>query len=339
MGALRGSSDDDFKGMGLPPDTLDESKARPKLHKSRKKLSSSSFASKEIAYKNRHGTWLSPISQPETSHGFIRVASLVPKDQRYRHFIGSLAKDLDQVVLENKQHFKEPLEERMGAHDFNPCERAASRKLRAAILERSVENSPIEIPVSIQEEEVIVSLVKNEHEQPIAGALLYTWTEKGWISQGRMKYDNIFLIQLRHHSKLEPFHDNDRPVYCLNLRSFGPDSVDLRIMAIVKSEMKFLEAAVQPYKRKGDAFEGLPVLDHKGRVLIDERIVRRAGYLYSQYQRDLGEGRLYEYTDDLSDQIRLAHFIVLRAHFPELCYNRTRKTFQIDFISKGRGKD
>jgi len=337
MGGLGGSSNNDFTGIGLPPSANDESKVGPKLRKFPKNAHSSNFVSEEIAYKNKHGTWLSPISQPEAVQGFIPPQPSVPKDKRYKNFLGSLAKNLEQVVLENKQHFKEPLEKRVEVHDFNPCEEATPRRLRTAILKRSLENSPIEIPVSIQEEEVIVSLVKNEHKQPIAGALLYTWTEKGWISQGRMKYENIFLIQLRHHSKLEPLHDNDRPVYCLNLKSFGFDSVDLRVMAIIRSEMKFLEAAVQPFKRKGDAFEGLPVLDHKGRVLIDERIVRRAGYLYSQYQRDLEQGRLYEYSEDLTEQVRLAHFIVLRAHFPELCYDRIRKTFQIKSISKDDG--
>ena len=278
----------------------------------------------ETRQRQTNGTWLSPVAQPSTAPGMVPCETNAPSDERHRAFIASAATNLRGIVEEGEAAFMQPVEESYHAHGFAPAVEG-TRAPKPEALTRSVRNCPIRIPVSPGEGEAIASLARDAQGKPFAAALLYTWTEAGHIRQGRLISKDIFLIQVRHHTKLESHHDIDRPVYCINLKRFGEDCIDLRVMAIVKSEMPFLEAAAQAFSKEGDAYGGLPVVDHAGRVLIDERIVRRAGYCYSQYTRDLEAGALY--AADLTAQQRMAHYLVMRAHLPELSYDARKKAF------------
>lgn len=283
-----------------------------------KHLSVHAIGPEEIKEKNRTGTWLSPLQQPEATAGAVACEKKAPSDPRHRKFIGSLAECLDEIVEENKRTFGEPLEESFKAAGLNPRVAPERHDVNPEAFVRSARNCPLTIRDAIELSGVYTSLVVAENGVPRAAALLYTWIEKGFIRQGRVVHHHEFLVQVRHHTRLESFHDVHRPVYCVNLKTAGSELLDLRVMAIIKSEMPFLEAAARQFGKDRDHFEGLPVVDHEGRVLIDERIVRRAAWEYSQYQRSIDPGQLYENEELLPERVKYAHFIVLRAHMPEL---------------------
>lgn len=330
MGELEGSLDGNLGELEITA-SYGQVKERVYNHKPRKEASrrrKRPFRRGEIQRKDETGTWLSPIEQPHPSVGMVPPETMAPSDVRHKKFIVSFAGNLAQLVEENRSSFKQPLEETFQKRKFEPVLTPGTRQARPDILERSIQNCPLRIPVNIPQDSAVASVVLNAQRQPVAGALLYTWTEEGWIKQGRVREENLFLMQVRHHSKLEIFHDMERPVFCINAMTFGPESIDLRVMAIVKSEMAFLEQAAALFRRECDAYAGLPVVDHEGRVLLDERIVRRAGYYYSQYQRDLKAEALYADNEQIQGAVRMAHFIVFRAHLPELAYNPSRKAFE-----------
>lgn len=326
MGGLAGSSNKDFEEIEVAAPLSNGDGA---ISAKKPRIKDSAFSHAAVSRKDKTGTWLSPVEQPPAVPGMVAPEKSAPADQRHKRYIASYAQKLDEIVRENKEHFKRPPEESVRAHGFVAGVQTGSRAVNPEVLKRSLKNCPVHIPIAIEEEEALAGMISNLDKQIVSAALLYTWTERGWIAQGRMKHENIFLLQIRHHSKLDASHDIDRPVFCINLKSFGPDAVDLRVMAIVKSEMPFLEAAAQAFKRAGDAYEGFPVVDHQGRVLIDERIVRRAGYEYSRYQRALEAGELYEESSTMEELARMAHFIVLRSHLPELNYDAERKAFEV----------
>ncbi len=338
MGNFEGSTDDGFDGLeitsgyGQVKKHVENQIAVKKASRPRRR----SFPKAEIRRKDETGTWLSPIEQPAGPPGMVPPEPAAPADSRHRKYIAAFAGNLAQLVVENRDGFKEPLEETYRKQSFEPVLVSGSRQAKPEVLKRSTHNCPIKIPVSIPRERAIASAILNARREAVAGALLYTWTENGWIRQGRVRQENMFLLQIRHHTKLEIFHDMERPVFCINAITFGPDSVDLRIMAIVKSEMSFLERAAAFFRREWDAYSGLPVVDHAGRVLIDERIIRRAGYYYTQYQRELNPDQLYRDNAEIKDAIRLAHFIVFRAHMPELSYNAARKSFEMNPLDEKR---
>ena len=274
------------------------------------------FAPEEISYREEHGTWLSPMAQPSASQGRVPSEGSAPADKCHRRFVAKLAKDLYGIVTENKEHFGETIIESFKAYGFVACSSVSKKAVNEDALQRSLKHAPIAVPVKIFPE-TVVSTMDCRQGQPVSSALTYTWTEKGWVKQGRIKHEAILLVQVRHHTKLQSSHEMRRPVYCVNIKSYGEMPFDLRVMAIVKSEMPFLEAAAQAFSGPRDAFQGLPIVDHQGRALLEERIVRRAAFHYSNFQNSIKPGNLYD-ENKVPELIRYAHFIVSRSHLPEL---------------------
>ena len=290
--------------------------SRPHSSDNKKKTKSTRITKEEADRKQREGTWLSPIPQPANPESIITSEIKVPSDSRHRIFIGNFARKLEKIVRENRGAYGEDLKDTFRAKGFIPCSLAPKRIANEDAVERSKKHCPVSIPVDISKEEVFTSL-QTDSGAAVAAAMSYSWTEDGLIRQGRFETKGIFLVQVRHHTKLQPFHEMRENVYCVNVKSYGDTPFDLRVMAIVNSEIAFLEAAARAFSGPRDAFQGLPVTDHRGRILIDERIVRKAAYHYSEYQKTLVPGRVYE-DANLPDLVRFAHYIVSRSHLPEL---------------------
>ena len=98
-------------------------------------------------------------------------------------------------------------------------------------------------------------------------------------------------------------------------------------MTILDEELPFLERAVGTFARQTDAFSGEVVKDSLGRFYIDDKIVRRAAFYYSQYQEQVEAAELYSESAELPAHIRHAHLLVLRSHLPELCFDEEQLSF------------
>lgn len=276
------------------------------------------FSPLEVLERNRTATWLSPLAQPE-----VRTASnsKVPTDTTLRKFIGKAALSLEDLVKENIAYFGEIPEESFNAYPLV----TTSEKSAAAIPEtvrRSIGNAPIQIPWTIPQECVSPSLHRSTTTGlPQAGTLRYSWLERGFLSnEGSKIHEGIYTLQVRHHTKLEAFHEMRRPVYCINLKSDSGDFVNLRMLMLLHTELPFLSRAALHFTRKEDFFGGLPVIDHHGRSFVDDRIIRRAAFCYAEFQRiRLLEGApIGSANESLSDELLYAHFLVFRSHLPEL---------------------
>ncbi len=291
-----------------------------------------------VRRKNETGTWLSPIEQPNPASA-TASAPKPPSDGQHRRFIASAAHHLEEITAENATHFGEPLSSTFESYPLLPGNNA--KKPDAECVRRSVNNCPLHIPSEILPQTVQSSVTREKHSSEIlAGSMRYAWLERGSLLQNTVVHQGIYTYQVRHHSKLEPFHEMRRPVYCINLKTDYGDLLDLRVVALVNTEMPFLNAAAANFARKGDAFNGLPVVDHAGRLLVDERVIRRAAYHYADYQRSLFERaketsakhEILSFTQppaNTPDHIRYAHFLVFRSHLPELNFDKKNGSYAL----------
>ena len=290
-----------------------------------------------VRYKNETGTWLSPLEQPRPNEQARQPGP--PRDSQHRRFVASAALHLDEIADENARHFGETLRKTFEAYPLFPGLSASS--VNEDCLHRSVDNCPVKVPWEIFPETAQANVVRDkESGDPLAGSVRYAWLERGALMQDKVVHEGIYTYQVRHHSKLEPFHEMRRPVYCINLKTDYGDLLDLRVVALVNTEMPFLNAAARRFARESDFFEGLPVVDHAGRLLVDERVIRRAAYHYAEYQRSLFE-RLQMASDrnevpslrqpaaSAPEHIRYAHFLVFRSHLPELSFDKKSGTYAL----------
>lgn len=279
--------------------------------------SASFFPPHEIQRRTETASWLSPLEQPRKVQP--QTPNFIPTDSRHKKFIAANAVSLDKLTEENNSHFGEAPERSFEAHPFQATYPGSSRVLTET-LSRSVSNAPVDIPVGILPETVIASLARTKEGCVKAGAIRYTWLEKGFLYREDDRREDVYTYCIRHHSKLEQFHDERRPVYCINVKADIGDFLDLRLIAILNTERPFLDYAAKVFSKEGDAFSGLSCVDHTGRIFIDERIVRRAAFHYSRFQQERMFQRtpLGPSTRGIADDIRFAHFIVTRSHLPEL---------------------
>lgn len=281
------------------------------------------FPPHEVQRRTETGSWLSPLEQPKKVQP--EVPNFLPSDSRHKKFIAAAAVALDKLTDENNSFFGELPERSFEAHPLQATYPGSSRVLTET-LSRSVSSAPVGIPVGIHPETVIASLARTKEGSVKAGALRYTWLEKGSISREDLRREDVFTYSVRHHSKLEQFHDVRRPVYCINVKADVGDFLDLRLIAILNTERPFLDQAAKTFSKAGDSFSGLSCVDHSGRIFIDERVVRRAAFHYSRFQQE----RLFQRTPlgastrGISDDVRFAHFIVTRSHLPELVFQNSR---------------
>ncbi len=284
-----------------------------------------SFSQARIQQKNRTGTWLSPLEQPKPTINSSDMCG-TPKDSKHRRFIASLALNLDSLLNENRQQFGEPVLETFRKYPFFSTN-DKSHGVSEEALTRSILNSPIHIPWKIPREIAYAALFRSTEGKPYAASVRYTWLEAGHLHRGNTRIENIFAYQIRHHTKLEAFHDVGRPVYCVNLKFDDIEPLDLRLLAVLTTELPFLDAACRFLSRKEDAFNGLYVVDHENRIFVDEKIVRRAAYFYSNFQRTQSKEKLYNESPEIPLSIRYSHFIVARSHLPEFRYDQKSNSF------------
>ncbi len=270
--------------------------------------------------KNLLGTWLSPIPQPAIRSQPFTLAPTV--DAVLRKYLGECALALEELVKES-----------IVAFGVTPSESFAKTPLPAALqgkgtvtkaaLSYSTSRCPLKAPWEILPETAVPSLQREKITQnPQAGSVKFGWIERGTLSLHDEVHSGIYSYQVRHHTKLEAFHDIDRPVFCINLKTECADLLDLRLISLLHTEFAFLTAAAKHFSTREDAWNGSPVIDKKGRVFVDERIVRRAGYHYTNYQRSLydtvRQSPFAVNDSNLPLETRYAHFLIFRSHLPQL---------------------
>jgi hypothetical protein len=283
---------------------------------------------REILHKNKTGTWLSPLSQPQVQLDHPIEAIPVPLDPQHRRYIAGLATSLPIILSENAEHFREPLDQSFQAYPLEA--RAAgdsSRKTRS--LTRSQTNAPVQIPFPIAPNTVVANCSKDRSAIQLTGSLRYAWQEEVTLVQTNSQCTDkrIFTIQVRHHTRLEPYHETRRPVFCINLKSNDLDFIDLRLITMLNVEGEFLEMATHAFRKEFDYAGGSPVRDTLGRIWIDERLIRRAAFQYMQHQRSLSSETLYQDDTSVTPEIRFAHFLIHRSHQPELQYDAKARRF------------
>lgn len=291
----------------------------------------------EISYKNRSGTWLSPIEQPWACIPKSPLLDGAPNDLQYRRYLLAAAENLGELVTEFIDCYGEDL---LATYRRYPLEFRAKKPIRWSEpqeLVRSLRNCPITVPVEIEPKTTTSSQSYDSNRNQITGSLRYTWQAELKLNQGRSISSDHFTFQVRHHTKLDASHENSRPVFCINIKSDDANLIDLRLCAILHIEAPFLVAAAKQFCKKGDHFDGQPVFDSLGRAWLDERIIRRAAFHYSQYQYELQESclrnqKLYDQQEGLSEQIRWAHFLVHRSHLSELHFDEVAKSFKVRLV-------
>lgn len=283
----------------------------------------------EVKRRTLTGSWLSPLEQPRRVEPL--ASGPLPTDSRHKKFIAAAALTLDRITEENNSFFGELPERSFEVHPLQATYPGSGRVLTET-LSRSLTNAPIGVPAPILPETVIASIARTKEGTVKAGALRYTWLEKGTLfrdgerGEKEERREEVFTYSARHHSKLEQFHDVRRPVFCINVKADVGEFLDLRLISILNTERSFLDEASKRFSKEGDSFCGLSCIDHAGRVFIDEKIVRRAAFHYSRFQQE----RLFQRTPlgpntrGIADDIRLAHFIVMRSHLPELRFKDGR---------------
>lgn len=281
-----------------------------------------SLPKEEVQERSLRGTWLSILDQPQPRSG-RRDELPVPVDARQRNYIRSAAFSRDSVAAENERHRGAGPGEIFKIYPFLTIA-PETRKTEPRILRRSVRNVPLSIPCEILPEMCVPTVRRDKRGMPDSGSLRYCWLEKGVLAVDGVNEEYCFTVQIRHHTRLEAHHDHVRPVYCINFKTDFEPFLDLRLVAIVTTEFPFLESAAAAFARAGDAFAGKPVVDRQGRVLLDERVIRRAAFTYGEHQRDALRGPVA----GLSDEIRRAHFLVWRSHFPELRFRPEQGDFE-----------
>ena len=281
----------------------------------------------DVTSRNRLGTWLSPLPQPLTTAacdaplagapGRAQTAT-APRDSVHRRYLHTLARTQSSFVSENQRFYCEPPSETFRAYPLFATAATQANSPSNCVdpdtLARSQQNAPITCPYPIRPQAARARLERSQSGRAVAGALAYGWAEELSLAH---ESATLMYIQVRQHTKLESYHDIRRPVYCINAQSCDQRALDLRLIAIIFTEMAALNAAAQEFARSEDFFGGIPVLDQHGRVWLDDRIVRRAAFHYSQHQIVRPHDQLYRQEDIIDDQLKRSHFLVLRSHLPE----------------------
>ena len=281
----------------------------------------------DVSNRNRLGTWLSPLPQPilaESSGAPLAGAPTVvttapvPRDSVHRRYLRMLARTQNSFVKENQRYYCEPPSEAFRAYPLFATavapNNSTSNCADPEALNRSQRNAPITCPFTIRPEAARARLERSKLGRAVAGALSYGWAEELSLNQESSK---LMYIQVRQHTKLESYHDIRRPVYCINAQSCDQRALDLRLVAIIFTELATLMAAAQEFARPEDFEGGNPVFDQHGRVWIDDRLIRRAAYHYSQHQILRQHDQLYKDEEAIADRLKRAHLLVLRSHLPE----------------------
>lgn len=270
--------------------------------------------------KTRTGTWLSPLEQAATQS---RSQLAPPSDPIHRRFIVRCAGSLKAQIVENEEALGERLEETFARYPLLAAEDGGKGASKHAWV-RSLKSLPLARRHTPPLESAIPRMKRSPvSREPYVGSLMYTWLERGELRDlaGQVVHHDAYTMQVRHHTKLEPFHEQRRPVYCINMKSDIDLSVDLRLIALLNVEIGFLEAAVDIFARPDDCFGGRVVLDAHRRVFIDEQVIRRAAFCYGQFQLDrsvLPREQRAAFDAQADQTVRAAHFLVVRAHPPEL---------------------
>ena len=282
----------------------------------------------DVTNRNRLGTWLSPLPQPSIAD--CTVAALAaeptgaaiaraPRDSVHRRYLRMLAHTQTSFVKENQRYYCEPPSDAFRAYPLFAT--ALSQNSSSAsgadpeTLNRSQKNAPITCPFPIRPQAARAKMVRAKNGRALAGALSYGWAEELKLNAGNSE---LMFIQIRQHTKLESYHDIRRPVYCINAQSCDQRALDLRLVAIIFTEIELLSAAAAEFALPGDYANGAAVFDQHGRVWLDDRIIRRAAFHYSQHQVLRQQNQLYKDEDGINDRLKRAHLLVLRSHLPEI---------------------
>ncbi len=269
--------------------------------------------------KSRSATWLSPVAQPQVLGAKPLAAPEPPHDQRHKRFIVNIAAQLEALIRENETYFGHSLQESFAEFGLMARDKPGVGTAAPAALQRSLDHLPITPLYEPLQDNACGTLRADRRGTPITSTLRYTWLEEVIFQTSTPKpKPQLMTMQVRHHSRLESFHENARPVYCINLKSVCSPYFDLRMLMLVNCEWAFLERACAPFARSGDFNHGMPVFDQLRRIFVDERVIRRAAYAYSMYQRLCFERRGSLHQGTLDRTLRHAHFLVFRSHLPEV---------------------
>lgn len=257
----------------------------------------SRFSEREIHFKNTTGTWLSYIPQPFVE----KKVSHPPHDARLKNYFGASAWFLPEIKQEIDAQFK-----------ITP--REAAERFPLTVI-NFVSNVPCTPPRNLYEEEI-------------------SFHTESWVSAGRVifhekiTFENmktaVCAIQVRAHTKISLHHDNARPVYCINLKTYGKDPINLRLLAFLTSELGFMEQATRVFSRATDVQGGAIIFDNEHRAWIDEQIIRRAAYTYERYQIRKSSQKNNSDVQPTAEEA-LAHFVIARSHLPQLKFDETGK--------------
>lgn len=261
---------------------------------------SSSFSKFEVVSKNKTGTWLSPIPQPEVE---VRLVN-PPLDKKLRNYLGAAALALPELIEECQKYQK-----------LLPQEARTKLPLRENQVVRDVPCTP--------DREMLPSEIQFKPDDNGVTAARFRWHEDV-ILHG--VGEHIVVIQVRAHTKAELHHDVARPVYCINLKTYHAPHLNLRYLALLSPEVMFAEEAAKHFAKESDAHNGSIIFDQVGRVWIDEQVVKRAAYRYSRFQI---ERTATGTAPVLTDEVRYSHFLVHRSHMPHLPFDAEKKRYII----------
>lgn len=253
---------------------------------------SSSFSKFEVVSKNKTGTWLSPIPQPEVE---VRLVN-PPLDKKLRNYLGAAALALPEIITESYRYQK-----------LLPNDAKSALPLRENQVVRDVPCTP--------DREMLDSEIQFKADDHGVTSARFRWHEDV-ILHG--VGEHVVVIQVRAHTKAELHHDVARPVYCINLKTYHDPYLNLRFLALLSPEIMFAEEAAKRFSKESDTHRGSIIFDQVGRVWIDEQVIKRAAYHYSRYQIERTANGT---APVLTDEIRYAHFLVHRSHMPHLPFD------------------
>lgn len=261
---------------------------------------SSTFNKFEVVTKNKTGTWLSPIPQPEVE---VRLVN-PPLDRKLRNYLGAAALALPEIVEESQKYQK-----------LLPQEAKNKLPLRESQVVRDLPCTP--------DRQILESEIQYKADDNGVSAARFRWHEDV-ILHG--VGEHIAVVQVRAHTKLELHHDVARPVYCVNLKTYHAPNLNLRFLALLSPEVMFAEEAAKRFSKESDTHKGSIIFDQVGRIWVDEQVIKRAAYRYARYQV---ERTAKSAAPVLTDEVRYAHFLIHRSHMPHLPYDADRRRFLI----------
>lgn len=285
-----------------------------------------------VTSRNHLGTWLSPLPQPSVAAATVAPLAAaqsrsetarVPSDSVHRRYLRTLARMQSSLVKENQHFYCEPPSDAFRAYPLFAT--ADTPNKNGAVLadpqalSRSQKNSPIACPYQIKPNAARARLVRSRSGRALAAAISYGWAEELELAHHTKK---LMYVQVRQHTKLENYHDIRRPVFCVNAQSCDLAALDLRLVAVIFTELELLKAASSEFAVHSDFAAGAPCIDQHGRVWIDERVIRRASFHYSQHQISRPADKLYVDEDAIDQRLRRAHMLVIRSHLPEIDINQ-----------------